>query len=114
MTDRAASGTGPHAASQRIDLFLWYARLAPSRSAAQALAARAIIRLNGRRIERAHTPVRAGDVIVMPQGQAVRAIRILSLPIRRGPATEALGHYEALESDAGHKDIYVDAGAPRA
>jgi len=71
-------------------------RLAPDRSSAQALAERGIIRLNGRRIDRAHVPVRIGDLITMPQGQTVRVIRVEALPARRGPASEAQLCYSAI------------------
>lgn len=84
--------------AQRIDRFLWFVRLAPNRSAAQALAERGIVRLNGRRIERAHTAVRPGDLLTLPIGQVVRVVRIVALPGRRGPAPEARAHYEMIET----------------
>jgi ribosome-associated heat shock protein Hsp15 len=80
----------------RIDKFLWYARLAKGRSQAQAMAEQGIMRLNGRRIERAHSPVRLGDLVTLVQGDRIRAIRILALPHRRGPAPEAQSCYEEL------------------
>lgn len=80
----------------RIDKFLWFARLAKSRSAAQAMAERGIMRLNGRRIDRAHLPVRTGDLVTLAQGDRIRVIRILALSVRRGPAPEAQGCYEEL------------------
>jgi ribosome-associated heat shock protein Hsp15 len=84
------------APSLRIDKYLWFVRLAPDRSSAQALAERGIIRLNGRRIERAHVPVRVGDLITVPQGVAVRVIRVEKLPTRRGPFAEAQLCYSAI------------------
>ena len=84
------------APSLRIDKYLWFVRLAPNRASAQALAERGIIRLNGRRIERAHSPVRVGDLITVPQGHQVRVIRVEQLPARRGPATEAELCYSAI------------------
>jgi ribosome-associated heat shock protein Hsp15 len=85
-----------HAPTLRIDKYLWFVRLAPNRSSAQALAERGIIRLNGRRVERAHVPVRVGDLITMPQGNSVRVIRIEQLPVRRGPFAEAQLCYSAI------------------
>ncbi|MFT3964342.1 MAG: RNA-binding S4 domain-containing protein [Sphingobium sp.] len=104
------------ASSQRIDRFLWYARLAGNRSAAQALAERGIVRLNGRRIERAHAPVRRGDLLTLPLGHAVRVIRVLELPSRRGPAPEAQALYEFIETGESAatpppSPIDIDAGA---
>ncbi|MGF7170788.1 ribosome-associated heat shock protein Hsp15 [Sphingobium xanthum] len=80
----------------RLDKYLWFVRLAPNRSSAQALAERGIIRLNGRRVERSHTPVRIGDLITLPQGNVIRVIRVEKLPDRRGPASEAQLCYSAI------------------
>lgn len=80
----------------RIDKFLWYTRLAKGRGQAQAMAEQGIMRLNGRRVERAHSPVRTGDLVTLVQGDRIRAIRILALPHRRGPAPEAQSCYEEL------------------
>ncbi len=73
----------------RIDKFLWFARLARTRSAAQAMAESGTIRLDGRRVERAHLPVRVGAVIALMHAGAVRVLRVEALPRRRGPAPEA-------------------------
>lgn len=93
MADALASGHGP---TLRIDKFLWFARLSKSRSTAQKLAEDGHIRLNGRRIERAHAPVRAGDLITFPHAAGVRVVRVIALPGRRGPAPEAQACYEEL------------------
>ena len=90
-----------HAPSQRIDKFLWFARLAKSRSIAQAMAERGIMRLNGRRVDRAHCPVRVGDLITLAQGEQVRVVRVRDLPQRRGPASEVQAYYEDLELGSG-------------
>lgn len=91
-----ATGFG-HGPSLRIDKYLWFARLSKSRSAAQKLAEDGHIRLNGRRIERAHAPVRTGDLITFPHGEeGVRVVRVIQLPVRRGPAPEAQSCYDEL------------------
>lgn len=81
----------------RLDLLLWYLRFARSRSLAQAMAHEGHIRLNGRRIERAHQKIAAGDVLVLPLPQGVRVIEVLALPARRGPAPEAMACYRVLD-----------------
>lgn len=86
-----------HAPAQRIDKYLWFARLAKSRSIARAMAERGIMRLNGRRIDRAHSAVRVGDLLTLAQGGRVRVVRVLRLPDRRGPARDAADCYEELE-----------------
>ena len=55
------------------------------------------MRLNGRRVDRAHSPVRIGDLLTLAQGDRVRVVRVLRLPDRRGPASEAANCYEELE-----------------
>jgi len=86
-----------HAPAQRIDKYLWFVRLAKSRSVAQAMAERGIMRLNGRRVERAHSPVRVGDLLTLAQGDRIKVVRVVRLPDRRGSAGEAAGCYEELE-----------------
>ncbi len=75
--------------SLRIDTFLWHVRLAKTRSAAQALAEAGHIRIDGRRVDRAHCPVRVGAVLTLMHRDRVRAIRVAALPARRGPPCEA-------------------------
>lgn len=94
MASVAQSG---HAPTLRIDKYLWFVRLAKSRSAAQAMAEQGTMRVNGRRIERAHSPVRIGDLITFVQGPRVRVVRVLGLPPRRGPASDAQTCYEELQ-----------------
>ena len=84
----------------RVDRFLWYARLAKTRSAAQAIATRGLLRIDGRRIERAAAPVRVGSVLAYPLNGKVRVLRIDALPRRRGPAAEAATLYTPLETQA--------------
>lgn len=81
----------------RIDKLLWYLRFAKTRAVAQALAQQGHIRLNGRRVERAHQKVGAGDILVVPQSGRPRVIELLALPLRRGPAAEAQGCYRVLD-----------------
>lgn len=84
----------------RIDKLLWFLRLAKTRPLAQALAEDGHIRLNGRRIERAHQKVGLGDVLTVPTPSGVRVIEIVALPIRRGPAPEAQSCYRVLDGIA--------------
>lgn len=80
-------------ASLRLDKFLWFARLAKRRGFAQEVAEAGHLRIDGRVIDRAHAPVRVGNVLSFPLHGRVRIIRIESLPTRRGPASEAVGCY---------------------
>ena len=85
--------------TMRLDRFLWFARFAKTRSAAQKIAAQGRLRLDGRAIDRASATVRVGSVLAFMQGTQVRAIRIEALPPRRGPAPEARACYTDLMSE---------------
>jgi ribosome-associated heat shock protein Hsp15 len=80
----------------RIDKFLWHIRLFKSRSLAQVAIEQGHIRINGERAQRAHLAVHIGDVITLQRGEGVMALRILAIPLRRGPAAEAQGCYVCL------------------
>lgn len=85
--------------SLRLDKFLWFARIVKTRALAQALAEQGRMRIGGRIIDRAHAPVRVGDVLSFAQRGEVRVLRIEALPARRGPAAEArLAYVELSES----------------
>jgi ribosome-associated heat shock protein Hsp15 len=87
--------------SLRLDKFLWFARIVKTRSQAQQLAEEGRIRIGGRIVDRAHAPVRAGDVLSFAQRGAVRVLRVEALPARRGPPAEARALYtEVAEGEA--------------
>jgi ribosome-associated heat shock protein Hsp15 len=79
--------------SIRADKFLWHVRLFNSRSLAQLAITRRHVRINSNRLERASFLVQVNDVITLLRGDNVIAIRILSIPARRGPAAEAQACY---------------------
>ncbi len=87
-------------ATMRFDKVAWHLRLARTRSAAAALAERGVARVNGRRIEKAHCPVAAGDVLTVPQGTGerarVRVVRVLALPAARLGVAALAGALEEL------------------
>jgi ribosome-associated heat shock protein Hsp15 len=87
--------------SLRLDKFLWFARIVKTRALAQTLAEAGRIRIAGRLIDRAHAPVRVGDVLSFAQHGEVRVLRIEALPQRRGPVAEARALYTELTSDGG-------------
>ena len=73
----------------RLDKFLWFARIVKTRALAQQLAEGGRIRIDGRVADRAHAPVRVGEVLSFALRGNVRVIRVEKLPPRRGPAAEA-------------------------
>jgi ribosome-associated heat shock protein Hsp15 len=87
--------------SLRLDKFLWFARIVKTRGQAQALAEEGRMRIGGRLVERAHAPVRVGDVLSFAQRGQVRVLRIDALPARRGPPAEARALYAELPEQPG-------------
>jgi ribosome-associated heat shock protein Hsp15 len=73
--------SGPEA--QRIDKWLWHARFARTRSAAQQLARSGHVRVNRDKIRDASRLVRPGDVLTLGLGRGVRVIRVLGIADRR-------------------------------
>ena len=82
-----------------IDRFLFFIRLLKSRTLAQALIQTGHVRIDGKRVEKVSEEVRVGSVVAFPLRDEVRILRVLSLPVRRGPSTEARACYEELGID---------------
>jgi ribosome-associated heat shock protein Hsp15 len=80
----------------RLDKFLWFARIVKTRALAQQRAEAGRIRIGGRVVDRAHAPVRVGDVLSFALRGRVRVIRVEKLPPRRGSAAEARLAYSEL------------------
>jgi len=74
---------------QRLDKWLWYARMAKSRSIAAKLIEDGCIRVNRQRALKASASVKCGDVLTATLHGRVRVIRVRALGERRGPASEA-------------------------
>jgi ribosome-associated heat shock protein Hsp15 len=81
---------------QRLDKWLWCARMAKTRSAATRLIANGRVRINGKRVRKPSRLVQLGDVITAtPPGRLV-VWRVLNAAERRGPASLARMLYEDL------------------
>ena len=86
----------PNDGALRLDKWLWMARFCRTRALAQTFAGKGRIRLNGRVVEKPHALVRPGDILTLPLPGGVQVVRIVALPVRRGPAPEAQAGYERL------------------
>lgn len=71
-------------------------RLTKSRTLAQAIVEEGHTRIDGRRVAKASETVRVGSVLALPLHGRVRVLRVLALPERRGPVSEARLAYEEL------------------
>ena len=83
----------------RIDRFLFFIRLVKSRTLAQAVIADGHVRVDGKRVEKPSEEVRVGSILALPLHDRVRVLRVLALPLRRGPAAEARECFEELGID---------------
>ena len=93
-------------AAQRIDKWLWHARFARTRGAAQKLALSGHVRVNREKVTAASRLVRAGDVLTLALGRGVRVIRIRAIADRRGSSGDAQLLYEDQSSpDGGASDV---------
>jgi ribosome-associated heat shock protein Hsp15 len=81
---------------QRIDKWLWHARVVRTRTAAAALAEGGVVRVNGTRIDAASRQVRAGDVVTVALDR-VLVLKVAGFSERRGGASDASILYENLQ-----------------
>jgi ribosome-associated heat shock protein Hsp15 len=89
---------------QRIDVWLYRARLAKTRGAAARLASEGGVRLSrdgqSRRIEKPSAELSVGDVLVLPQRRGLIAIEVRALGVRRGSSPEARGLYAEVDAES--------------
>jgi ribosome-associated heat shock protein Hsp15 len=71
---------------QRVDKWLWHARVVRTRSAAAALADAGLVRVNAVRIDSSSRPVRPGDVVTIALDRHVRVLKVKGFAERRGSA----------------------------
>ena len=95
----------------RLDRYLFFIRLLKSRTLAQGLIEAGHVRLDGRRVAKAAEEVKVGSVIALPLHGQVRVLRVLSLPLRRGPASEAQACYEELIEAASTENVSHQGGS---
>jgi ribosome-associated heat shock protein Hsp15 len=88
--------TAPEAMSLRLDKWLWFARLAKTRSLAAKLCQDGKIAVGHTAAAKPHHPVRVGDAISF-DGPVRRRFIVRALGDRRGPAVEARLLYDEPE-----------------
>lgn len=81
---------------QRIDKWLFFARVVKSRSLAAKLVQAGRVRLNRDKIDQPSQQIKPGDVLTMTLERRVIVYRVLDPGTRRGPADEARTLYEDL------------------
>jgi ribosome-associated heat shock protein Hsp15 len=84
---------------QRVDKWLWHARMVRTRSDAAALAEAGYVRLNGQRIGAASQPVRIGDILTLALDRSVRVLQVEGFCEKRGASASARALYRDLRTD---------------
>jgi ribosome-associated heat shock protein Hsp15 len=82
---------------QRLDKWLWHARVVKARTSAAALVEAGHVRLNGVRENAPGHSVKAGDVLTIGLDRTVRVLRVLGFAERRGDASAARVLYDDLQ-----------------
>ena len=81
---------------QRIDKWLWHARVVRTRTSAAELAKKGRVRVNGQKIGAASQAVKAGDVITIALDRLVRILKVTGFAERRGSAEAGQAFYDDL------------------
>jgi ribosome-associated heat shock protein Hsp15 len=88
---------------QRIDKWLWHARMVRTRGDAAALAQAGHVRLNGRRVAAASQKVALGDVVTLALDRTVRVVEVQGFCEKRGGAPAARALYRELTTSSGSR-----------
>ncbi|WAP70214.1 RNA-binding S4 domain-containing protein [Jiella pelagia] len=105
-TSLAGGGTG----AQRLDKWLFFARVVKSRTLAQKLVLSGGVRINRDKITNPARQVRPGDTLTISYARSVRVLKVRLSGDRRGPASEAAALYEDLSPPAEPRDASEAAG----
>ena len=79
----------PAPSTQRLDKWLWFARVIKTRTLAAGLVTDGKVRINRQRVDKPSATVRPGDVVTVTVSGDVRVLKVLQPGIRRGPPAEA-------------------------
>ncbi|MGH6858702.1 MAG: RNA-binding S4 domain-containing protein [Phyllobacterium sp.] len=97
---------------QRIDKWLFFARVVKSRSLAAKLVSGGSVRLNKEKIDLPSYAVKPGDVLTIALDRRILVYEVVSGGVRRGPAEEARTLYRDLSPPPLQKDGGL-GGLPR-
>lgn len=82
---------------QRIDRWLWHARIVRTRTLAASLVVSGHVRVNGKRVETSAHAIRREDVLTLALPAKVRVLRVVGFSGRRGGPAIAAALYESVE-----------------
>ena len=82
---------------QRLDKWLWHARVVKARTSAAALVEAGHVRINGVRETAPGHGVKVGDVLTIALDRSVRILKVIGFSQRRGDASSARSLYVDLQ-----------------
>jgi ribosome-associated heat shock protein Hsp15 len=82
---------------QRLDKWLWHARVVKARTSAAALIEAGHVRVNGVREKAPGHSVKIGDVVTIGLDRTVRVLKVTGFAERRGDAAAARVLYDDLQ-----------------
>jgi ribosome-associated heat shock protein Hsp15 len=82
--------------SQRLDKWLWCARVMKSRTQAAGLVSEGHVRVNRVKVDKPSLALKRGDVLTITIGRHLRVLQVAAFGTRRGPASEARLLFEDL------------------
>jgi len=98
---------------QRVDRWLFFARVVKSRTLAAKLAQSGRVRINRDKTDQSADAVKPGDVLTITLDRRVLVYKVVACGTRRGPAEEARALYEDLSPPPAERDEALpDAIAP--
>jgi ribosome-associated heat shock protein Hsp15 len=83
---------------QRIDKWLWHARVVKTRTSAAELVAKGHVRVNSARVVAPSHPVKVGDVLTIALDRRIRIWKVADFSERRGDAGAARALYVELDA----------------
>jgi ribosome-associated heat shock protein Hsp15 len=81
---------------QRLDKWLWHARVVKARTSAAALVEAGHVRINGVREKSPGHGVKQGDVLTIGLDRSIRILKVVGFSERRGDASAARVLYDDL------------------
>jgi len=92
--------SGTAASTQRLDRWIWHARIVKTRSIAASLVSEGHVRVNGTRRAQPSHAIRPGDVLTIALPARVRVLKVTGILSRRTDAGSARRLYESVNAQS--------------
>ena len=88
------------ALTQRLDRWIWHARIVKTRTIAATLVSQGYVRVNGERMEQPARAIKPGDVLTIALPARVRVVKVTGILPRRANANAAKNTYESVNTQS--------------